>query len=260
MKPTLGLRSFLPIGAALGLALIPSSAHAATIIYQDDFSGADNTNLFGTAPDIRPGAQTWSGSTLSFDADGSVDNDGGGRGAWLPFIPATGNIYQLSGTINVAGGSWITLGFAERNPNNHFNTTDNSAPITDGADPYGTALVDPVGAVTFFVGEGLSGSSGHTGINGVNQIDITLDATNASSTLWTMAFKLNGTQVVAPSTVLQSATFEGTGSFSNIAFVGFSADNTAAGQIDNFSLSIIPEPSTALLGGIGMLALLRRRR
>lgn len=255
MKPTLALRSFLPIGAALGLALIPSSAHAATIIYQDDFSGANNTNLSGTAPDIKPGAQTWSGSTLSFDADGSVDNDGGGRGAWLPFIPATGNIYQLSGTINVAGGSWITLGFAERNPNNHFNTTTAS-----GADPYGSAVVAPGGAVTFFVGEGLSGSSDHTGINGVNQIDITLDATNASSTLWTMAFKLNGTQVVAPSTVLQSATFEGTGSFSNIAFVGFSADNTAAGQIDNFSLSIIPEPSTALLGGIGMLALLRRRR
>lgn len=110
------------------------------------------------------------------------------------------------------------------------------------------------------MGEGLEGSSGHTGINGVNQIDITLDATNANTALWTMAFKLNGTQVVAPSTVSQNATFNGTGSFGAIGFVGFSADNTAAGQIDNFSLSIIPEPSTALLGGIGMLLLLRRRR
>jgi hypothetical protein len=29
---------------------------------------------------------------------------------------------------------------------------------------------------------------------------------------------------------------------------------------DNFSVTVIPEPSTALLGGLGMLALLRRRR
>jgi hypothetical protein len=30
--------------------------------------------------------------------------------------------------------------------------------------------------------------------------------------------------------------------------------------IDSISYSVIPEPSSALLGGIGMLALLRRRR
>ena len=29
---------------------------------------------------------------------------------------------------------------------------------------------------------------------------------------------------------------------------------------DNVELSVIPEPSAALLGGLGMLALLRRRR
>lgn len=32
------------------------------------------------------------------------------------------------------------------------------------------------------------------------------------------------------------------------------------GHVDNLSVSLIPEPSAALLGGLGMLALLRRRR
>ena len=35
--------------------------------------------------------------------------------------------------------------------------------------------------------------------------------------------------------------------------------NTADFQIDNVSVTLIPEPSTALLGGLGLLALLRRR-
>jgi hypothetical protein len=31
-------------------------------------------------------------------------------------------------------------------------------------------------------------------------------------------------------------------------------------KIDNFSLTAVPEPSATLLGGLGILALLRRRR
>ena len=30
--------------------------------------------------------------------------------------------------------------------------------------------------------------------------------------------------------------------------------------VDNFQLEVIPEPSAALLGGFGLLALMRRRR
>jgi uncharacterized protein (TIGR03382 family) len=32
------------------------------------------------------------------------------------------------------------------------------------------------------------------------------------------------------------------------------------GEIDNLSVSLIPEPGAALLGGLGLLTLLRRRR
>jgi hypothetical protein len=42
-------------------------------------------------------------------------------------------------------------------------------------------------------------------------------------------------------------------------FLSFQANDVNA-RIDNLSISAIPEPSAALLGGLGMLALLRRRR
>lgn len=47
-----------------------------------------------------------------------------------------------------------------------------------------------------------------------------------------------------------------------IGAVGFSTGNeTVVGNIKSISLtSAIPEPSIALLGGLGLLALLRRRR
>lgn len=48
------------------------------------------------------------------------------------------------------------------------------------------------------------------------------------------------------------------------AFLTFSASNNTSqfggGNFDNLSVSAVPEPSAALLGGLGALALLRRRR
>ena len=44
-----------------------------------------------------------------------------------------------------------------------------------------------------------------------------------------------------------------------VTFSGFSLSN-AVTQIDNVQISAIPEPAAALLGGLGLLALLRRRR
>jgi hypothetical protein len=41
---------------------------------------------------------------------------------------------------------------------------------------------------------------------------------------------------------------------------GINLNSAAQVKIDNFSLTAVPEPGAALLGGLGMLALLRRRR
>jgi hypothetical protein len=45
-----------------------------------------------------------------------------------------------------------------------------------------------------------------------------------------------------------------------INYVGFGRNDGAGIDLSSFSLTMIPEPSAALLGGLGLLALLRRRR
>lgn len=54
-------------------------------------------------------------------------------------------------------------------------------------------------------------------------------------------------------------TFTGLNLDASDQFISFHARQTET-YIDNFSITAIPEPSVALLGGLGLLALLRRRR
>lgn len=223
------------------------TVYDSNIIYQHSFSGANNVNLLGTAPDIsnNPDLTLWSGSTPAFDADGSVDAGEGNRGAWLPFEPQAGKVYQLSGSIDYTGpGDWITLGWAEGNPNANFNTT--------AANAYGTVLVTGANGQRFdgvILGGGVGGLTMSTG---VNEIDIILDASDANAANWTMQYSINGSSVGGPNTAAA-------GSYANINYVGFSTQN-AGGVIDDFSLTIIPEPSSLGLLGIGGLLVARRRR
>jgi hypothetical protein len=55
-------------------------------------------------------------------------------------------------------------------------------------------------------------------------------------------------------------TFTGLTFGANDGFINLEAAGNVNGFYDNLSIQTIPEPSAALLGGIGLLALLRRRR
>lgn len=55
-------------------------------------------------------------------------------------------------------------------------------------------------------------------------------------------------------------TFSGLTFGANDGFINLEATGNVNGFLDNLSVQAIPEPSAAILGGIGMLALLRRRR
>lgn len=93
---------------SLGLALTAVTAHA-DVLFSEDFGGtADDLNE--TAPDVRPGAETWVATPI-FNQDGSLDPDAGS--ATLAFTPTDGKIYQLDVSLSGVSGdqNWIALGF-----------------------------------------------------------------------------------------------------------------------------------------------------
>jgi hypothetical protein len=80
---------------------------------------------------------------------------------------------------------------------------------------------------------------------------VVLDATDANSALWTTEVKVNGATKISPTAL---------GFTPTINYVGIGSGG-AGGTISNFSLTVVPEPSTyaLVLGGIATLLLIRRR-
>ena len=243
-----------------GLAFAAGISQAATIIYQDDFSGGTG-NLAGEAPDVRLGSETWialsgGGASGAFRANGtSITGNNGG--SFLPFAPSAGNVYKLSASIDVteSGSNWISIGFNNGTSGSTFITDANGAAvITGGVITGGNGQDDDV---LTFLGDGVTGQANFNLNNdGLNEVDIVLDATDADAANWTMEFIIGGSSIRGPLTKTSGA---GDGSWADISHVGISHSNVA-GIVESFELSIIPEPASALLGSLGILGLLRRRR
>lgn len=234
---------------SIGLALFGGSANAATI-YLDDFSGLVSTNLNGTAPDTRPGTETWTATNYvnagspGWRANGSIAAESSGtvlRGAFLPFTPTTGNVYTYSLDMNTTSAtSWLAMGFTAGAglTTDFYGATTVPAPwlLDEGAGNTGT-----------FLGTALAGSVGFAATNAQHSYAIVLDTTAA---LWTATWFRDSVQI-RTDTYTTNPT---------INYIGIYKHDDAAGTVDNLSLTVVPEPGAALLGGLGLLALLRRRR
>jgi hypothetical protein len=119
-----------------------------------------------------------------------------------------------------------------------------------------------------FLGEGTLGSGNHGITDGADwsalntsggNIDmrVLLDTT-AGSGNWTVTWLAKLTTDTSYTTVRPTANALDESKYTSVGFAFSSAD--IDGTLESFSLTQIPEPSSALLGGLGMLALLRRRR
>jgi hypothetical protein len=239
--------------AILGFAL-PSHA---VVIYYDDFSGTSGTDLAGTAPDIRPGSETWAlgtGDTAvpaeRWKADGSVlgsSSGGGGAGGILPFTPSAGNVYELSVQLNPTttdgSGDWLAMGFLD---------SAGSMPAT-GA-PWAFKRGDsgsPAFETVSLLGPGVSGLASEGVPSGAQpsptDFRIVLDTTPA---LWTVEWFIDGSSV-------RTDTYASNPSITHVGIFRF---ESVAGSVDNFQLTQVPEPGTLALVGIGLVAMTYRRR
>ena len=241
-QTTIKLLSVLTLGAAL--AHVPVAS--AQVIYQDNFNRTGDLN--GSTPTV--GGNAWSSADWTTDGSAAVPTAAGWM-AILPFTPATGNVYTLSASMNPTvpadSSSWFVLGFTNRN------ATDNWFTATQGSASIAARVSNDEYQDFYFNGPGPAGF-GTVGsyAAGAHLYSITLNTTALNSANWTVSYSVDGTQVIAPTALGYTPT---------INYVGFGSGDATGGTIDNFSLTVVPEPSTYALvvGGIATLLLSRRR-
>jgi len=254
--------------AALATAQIAS---AATILLVEEKFDGDNTSLAGKTADTfdsgiiaAGGSETWSTGTSVFKRDGSVVGDGTGDrsihlnlGSYINDTKGEANgLFVLSVTISETTGTWLSVGFSEQNNPIATNDFRNVGGI-------GTMAYRGSGAIAGWAGPGTGGSTGDTAAQLGNQkLTITLDLRNHNGTdnFGTVSFHASGPgDVFGTGTGWSGSTYSYSSNV-NFGSILLSRNSSTTGTYSDLTLSQIPEPGVALLGGLGLLMLLLRRR
>lgn len=242
-------RSLL-IGCLSSMCLLMVTAATSAQIYFDDFDGESTVDLNGTAPDIRPGDETWTAgeNAQHWKADGSKSQNGHST-AWLPFTPEAGLIYALSLDVNPDisdSNDWFSIGFSETNSTDGFHTTNTV---------YGWMLNRENDAsdsvVQTFLGAGTADAANQDfdpDKTGFVNLAVVL---NTVEDAWTIEWLVDDATIRGPMAFGDNPT---------INYAGMAAWNTATGTVDNFSLRVVPEPASWLLLALGSLWLMLLRR
>jgi hypothetical protein len=281
-RPTLPLGSYLMFSGALSLAIAALSSHVHGAISVDSTSWAAGLG----APVLSGQSSTgvvW-GDNSSNNADNTalhatIDGDTGTVGNQSVTI-ALGETLAFSGTLNLqttitdtSGTIQLRAGLYNTNSSANSNgwlgymlanaTSSGTGSILERANPNSGAYYSGTGSATISALPSTNGG-------------VTLASRNLTAGLYDFSLSLkrvaSGMEITS-SLVRQSDSVDfaelstpfldttpQTFTYDRIGFLaggGLDADQVT---LSNISLTLIPEPSAALLGGIGMLALLRRRR
>ncbi len=222
--------------ASVVMAALTLAAQATTVIYSDNFNDQQNIvsggpytqTLAGSAPTIR--------NSVLGGSSSAVWGSGAEVGGWGQ------RDYGDSNVATPTSSNFLTF-----TPVSGY---DYTVTMTIDTTPLGGAGAGSWGESWMTVG--FTGSQHNWNGTDAGTIDTNNLVRFKSNTVATITYTRSGADLVA----------------AGINYVGWVTDwpglvNMNAVQqvrIDNFSLTAIPEPGSALLGGIGLLALLRRRR
>jgi len=270
----------LPLAAFLGYA---TCSQAALILYEPFAIGdgaytvgeIDNQNPtvagFTSAWTINPGESPYSGGTVS------------STGLTYPGLPTTGGMYaalnarwyrELSTPFTTATSGTYWMSYLYQSTEANGGTFQAFETYTTGANP-GTDSTR-----TFAIVNGAEGWGG--GGAGTGQFSVFADntkllgAADTTVNLFVIKMEFNSsgsdTFTVWRNPDLNSEPTAGGVSYTgnlSFSYVGiFNANSSGEARFDELriattfadAIGVIPEPSAALLGGLGMLCLLRRRR
>lgn len=269
-------RILAPVLAGFALA---TSANAAVIV-SENFVGSgsldeSSAETFSPAITSAGGSATWV-AHASFNADGSITDRRKSAhlnlGTYINDFKGEANgIFVLQVTIAQPAGGAVTLasiGFAAQN------SPDTSKAFNNSTSGGSTGDTNGLGTIGYRV----NGAINAWGIGSANIINGPTG--NTESRTFEITLDLSDHDDMSNFGIAQFAadtgpggTFEDFGSYAYNADTDFNSilisvlgggNGTAGGDVtttySNLTLTQIPEPTTALLGGLGMLVLLRRRR
>jgi hypothetical protein len=251
-----------PLAALLAIT-ITVGANAATVLYSENFNGegtAGDAYNDGTTPETNVG------SIGILQSTGVSQGGNAGDTAWSLNDPGTGerglrfgNGYNWATgsnatTILLAGGfsvafdytvagdaeNWMAVRVGSGGENSAVNATD----VTFGALARGDGRMQ-----TF--------ENGAADSFGTATVGATRSARfNYAFTSWAAGTTVTFTGIIDGNTVATDTFTWDAANDMKIVFAGY----PGGALVDNIVVSTIPEPRAALLGGLGLLALLRRRR
>ncbi len=255
----------------LMMAGIPAASSASTLLLSDNYNDAPN-GATSTFNDNLASTQAGTLATTTYSVQGSSYVAQHSNGSYL--LVATANDGNGNGSASLDNSFAIQANHANQALQVTFNfmgvdsyadtsrwvqfNVGNSQNLDVGSATVGAGILFRVSGVTQFLSGGASiGSQGSWSADDL--VTITLTGTGGIGS----AFNGNGSEATIKIGSTDYGTFslaQQTNAYLTFSAFNYGNDQFGVGRFDNLNISLVPEPGAALLGGLGALTLLRRRR